>query len=187
MAPGCLTKGSGHYVCTVCGTEGEHETIPAKGHSYSAWTTQKEATCRESGTEIRKCSGCGNTETRSTAKLNHNWSGYKTVKQPTCVAAGTKERTCSLCGEKETASVPATGNHSWGSLITDVPAGCTTDGSGHYECSVCGAEGTHETIAKIGHKYVEYSKEKIDDEHYKVTYHCENCGSEYSATKYGKI
>ena len=187
VAPGCLTKGSGHYECTICGAEGEHETIAAKGHNYSAWTTQKKATCEESGTEIRKCSSCGNTETRSITRLSHNWSGYKTVKQATCAAAGSQERTCSLCGKKETKSVPATGNHSFGSLITDVPAGCTTDGSGHYECSVCGAEGEQETIPKTGHDYKEKSKEKIDDEHYKVTYRCENCGSEYSATKAGKI
>jgi hypothetical protein len=43
--------------------------LPATGHSYGEWTVSKEATTEAEGEEKRVCSGCGDEETRSIAKL----------------------------------------------------------------------------------------------------------------------
>ena len=205
----------------------EEPTCETLGHSFSAWTTVEAATCLKAGTETRKCTRCGETESRTVAKKSHNWGEWKTVKEPTCVSSGLEERRCTACAEAETKTVPATGdhsysswttvkaatcnengtesrkctvcgktetrtvnatgNHSWNDFVEDTPARCGQAGEGHYVCSVCGAEGEHETIPKLTHNYQVYSQENIDSEHYKVTYKCEYCGSEYSATKAGQI
>ncbi len=42
-------------------------------HSFGEWKTAKPASCEEKGTEERKCSVCGKTETRETAALGHDY------------------------------------------------------------------------------------------------------------------
>ncbi len=51
--------------CTVCGEVLKEQTeIKAKGHTYSAWTTTKEADVFEAEIQSRTCSVCGHKETR---------------------------------------------------------------------------------------------------------------------------
>ena len=40
-------------------------------HSWSNWTSTKNATCTDKGLEERTCSECGQTETRETDALGH--------------------------------------------------------------------------------------------------------------------
>jgi hypothetical protein len=47
------------------------ETIPATGHSFGEWKVRKAATTEAEGEEMRMCS-CGETETRTTEKLQSN-------------------------------------------------------------------------------------------------------------------
>lgn len=55
------------------------------------------------------------------------------------------------------------------------------------ECTVCGAEGEHEEIPATSHDYEEISRVNTDSEHYKVTYKCKKCNSEYSKTVAGQV
>ena len=60
----CTAAGyTGDQVCSVCGkTVTRGKTIPAKGHSWSAWKVTKPATETAEGAETRTCSACGKTE-----------------------------------------------------------------------------------------------------------------------------
>ncbi|MCR5781222.1 MAG: dockerin type I repeat-containing protein [Clostridia bacterium] len=80
-AKAATCTGSGnvqYYYCFVCGkkfsdAEGKTEIadvwVKAKGHSFGEWKVTKEATIDEEGIETRKCSECGEEETRPIAKL----------------------------------------------------------------------------------------------------------------------
>lgn len=53
----CITEGERIYTCT-CGDR-YTETIPAKGHSESAWIIDKAATAIENGSKHTECTTCG--------------------------------------------------------------------------------------------------------------------------------
>ena len=71
MDPTCTETGlSKGAKCSICERAMIKQTeLPATGHSYGEWTVSKEATTEAEGEEKRVCSGCGEEETRSIAKL----------------------------------------------------------------------------------------------------------------------
>ena len=72
VAATCTTDGSYDVVirCSACEAELERSTVTvsATGHSFGEWTTAKEPTATEEGTEKRTCA-CGEEETRSIPAL----------------------------------------------------------------------------------------------------------------------
>ena len=75
-------------------------------HSWSNWTTTKEATCTEPGSEVRTCSLCKLAETRTTNALGHNWDNGVVTKEATEEEAGIKTYTCLRCYITKTESIP---------------------------------------------------------------------------------
>lgn len=67
--PTCTKEGTTLTTCSRCDLS-VPGTIPAKGHSYGAWTVTKAASCSEEGSETRTCA-CGATDTRAIAKTAH--------------------------------------------------------------------------------------------------------------------
>ena len=65
-------------------------------HKYGSWTTVKKATCTIGGTEQRKCSICGNIETRTVNATGHKY--VNKVVAPTTTQKGYTSHTCSVCG-----------------------------------------------------------------------------------------
>lgn len=65
-------------------------------HKYGSWTTVKKATCTIGGTEQRKCSICGNIETRTVNATGHKY--VNKVVAPTTTQKGYTIHTCSVCG-----------------------------------------------------------------------------------------
>ncbi|MBE6619056.1 MAG: hypothetical protein E7626_04660 [Ruminococcaceae bacterium] len=53
--------------CNVCGDERK-----VREHVYGEWTTEKEATKKETGMKIRECSECGHTERNEIPKVESN-------------------------------------------------------------------------------------------------------------------
>ncbi len=88
-------------------------TDPAPcSHNWSNWTTQKEATCTEDGSEERTCSKCGEKEQRGAGALGHDWDeGTVTVAPQSCSDIGQKRHTCRRCGENKTEQI--NGNHTF--------------------------------------------------------------------------
>ena len=69
----------------------------ATQHTFGGWTTTKAATCTATGTQTRKCSVCGITETGSIPALGHSYGSWVND-----TAAGVRRRTCSRCSNVET-------------------------------------------------------------------------------------
>ena len=151
VAPTCAAQGYTLHTCSKCGNSYKDTYVNATGHKFGSWTTTKTATCTTDGTQTRKCSVCGKTETKTVAKTGHSYTTK--VVAPTCTEKGYTLHTCSKCGNsyKDT-YVNATG-HKFGSWTTTKTATCTTDGTQKRKCSVCGKTET-KTIAKTGHTVV---------------------------------
>ena len=77
----CGKAGQKHKECKVChgaDTKTAYETIPATGqHIWSGYKVSEAATAVKAGTEVRTCTTCKATETRSIAKL----AAYVKVKE----------------------------------------------------------------------------------------------------------
>lgn len=70
--------------------------INEAAHKYGAWVIIKKATCTVNGTEQRKCSVCGNIETRTINATGHKYTDK--VIDPTTTQKGYTLHTCSVCG-----------------------------------------------------------------------------------------
>lgn len=119
-------------------------------HSWSSWTTTKEATCTTSGSRERKCSGCGEVQREEIAAKGHSYS-YTTTKEPTCTATGTKVGKCSNCGNEVSESIPALG-HNFGAMEKVKDPTCTQEGLKQAKCSRC-SEKKNESIPALGHSF----------------------------------
>lgn len=117
-APTCTEIGHDAYdTCTRCGYS-TYVEIPAKGHSYGEWITDKEPTCTETGTKHKTCSECGDVVVETIDSLGHNIIHHD-AKVPTCTESGHEAYdTCSRCGYSTYKEIPATG-HSYGDWIVD--------------------------------------------------------------------
>ena len=151
LEPTCVATGIRTFVCS-CG-DSYTETIPAKGHSFGAYTYNNDATEQADGTETAVCSICGerNTRTASGTKLAHVHKYTSAVtKAATCAEEGVTAFTCS-CGHSYTESIPKTA-HSFGEYVYNNDATTEKDGTKTATCSVCGvtdtvtAEGTKKSL-----------------------------------------
>ena len=74
-------------------------------HTYGDWQTTKEANCKETGTAVRKCTTCGEEESKILDKDPDNHADYGLVDDDsqnvagTCVKKGQKASVCKGCGE----------------------------------------------------------------------------------------
>ena len=108
-------------------------------HSWSGWTTVKEATCEAAGTQRRICSVCGKHEDKAIPAKGHTEVVDAAV-EATCTKTGlTAGKHCSVCGEILTAQmeVQATG-HDY-RTVTYKPT-TTSRGYDKHTCKVCGNE-----------------------------------------------
>ena len=110
VAATCTTNGKteGSH-CSVCGEVIKaQKVVKATGHKFGSWSTTKSATCTENGTQTRKCSTCGKTETKTIPAAGHK-SGNWIVDKPAAIGVnGSKHKECTVCGKiLEKAEIPA--------------------------------------------------------------------------------
>ena len=159
--PTCTAEGVTVYTCS-CG-ETKTETVPAKGHSFTNYVYNNDATETADGTETAKCDRCDATDTRvkpgtriepadatetdipvtptetDVPVHEHVWRIGKT-EVPTCTNEGVTVYTCS-CGETKTETVPALG-HKYSAYTYNNDATTEKDGTETAICSVCGNRDT---------------------------------------------
>lgn len=70
-------------------------------HDWSEWTTTKEATCDNPGSNNRRCRECGAVETQAIEQLTHIYGDLSVVSGSKLIPPIVKERQCSLCGNIE--------------------------------------------------------------------------------------
>ena len=110
-----------------------------QGHVWSDWAETSAPDCNDTGEEMRTCSDCGATETRTVpATGDHNWSDWQETREPTDTVPGERTRTCADCGTVETASIHVTDAHIWSDWTVVKEAGCGTDGEKVGTCTDCG-------------------------------------------------
>ncbi len=141
-------------------------------HQWGEWSVKTQATCTDVGTQERRCSDCGETETSSIDALGHTW------KEATCV----DPKTCTTCQATEGAVVAHTGGSAtckdkaecsvcgtkYGDLAAHTPNADDGDCTTEITCSVCGEVTTE---AKANHSGgIATCKDKAK---------CATCGKEY--------
>ena len=143
----CTTAGTAeHWACDGCGklfsdedgivaTTAEELVLPALNHDWSEWAETIAPTCVSDGKEVRECSRCDASETRTVARLGHELTRVAAV-APTCTEAGTAEHwACSRCGalfSDAAGAKPATAD--------DLVIAATGHGFEDGVCTACGAE-----------------------------------------------
>ena len=118
----CTTQGERIYTCT-CGDR-YTETIPATGHSESAWIIDKAATATENGSKHTECTTCGKV--------------IKTEVIPATGEVSDKKETVIFTGSAKTSG--------WGQAITL----STTKEGGSFDSSVIEKDGYFEVQFKGG-------------------------------------
>lgn len=151
--------------CSVCETwQTEQTTIEAKGHSYTNYVSDGNATCTENGTKTAQCdNGCGGTHTLTVenSSLGHAWGvetndGYVQVTAPSCAVDGKETRTCTRCDLSEDRTIPATGHSNADDCEWTIskPATCTEDGEKVKICTKCLTETlATQSIPATGHSW----------------------------------
>ncbi len=105
-APTCtdtgLTAGSKCSVCDKILTP--QNVVTAKGHSFTNYVSDNNATCIKDGTKTAKCDRCNERDTNSDAdsKLGHSFTDYVSNNDATDVTDGTKTAKCDRCDEIDT-------------------------------------------------------------------------------------
>lgn len=106
--PTCLECGEKRIYC--CERECKEyitESIQPLGHSESNWTIELQATCKSSGTEVKRCTRCGNAlQSRAVESHGHSWNTGIITKDATLSAPGIITYTCISCGTERTETIP---------------------------------------------------------------------------------
>lgn len=84
-APTCENQGYTTYTC-ACGDSCTDSYTSALGHSFGDWVTTQEPTTEAEGQQVRTCTRCGTTETRSVEKLPEQEPGVTEADIPTLEA-----------------------------------------------------------------------------------------------------
>ncbi|MBQ7006172.1 MAG: leucine-rich repeat protein [Clostridia bacterium] len=177
----CAADGVKHEKCTRCdAVRSENTVIPATGkHSYTSEIT-KPATHLATGVETFTCTVCGDSYTKTIAKLEgHSYN--KIVTAPTCTEKGYTTYTCA-CGDTYKSDEKAALGHSYG-WITDKEATCGETGLKHEKCSRCDATRSPDTVipATGNHSYEsEITTESTCTEKGVETFTCTVCGDSYT-------
>lgn len=139
--PATCTENGKYYdmVCAECGYRESGAVIPAKGHSFTNYVSNNDATCTADGTKTAKCDRCDETETIAdvSSALGHSCVEHAAV-PATCTADGNEAYwTCSGC-DKMFADEDGT---------DEITAILTVPALGHsYVNGVCERCGEHENV-----------------------------------------
>ena len=143
----CTEDGGYTYYCSDCGAKTGSIKIRAKGHVFTDWVLDSEATATSDSVYKRTCRVCGVTET-STVKCEHTETKTET-KEATCTEDGYVRKVCTSCGFiVESEEVKATG-HKAGEWEVSKAATETEKGLRVKKCTVCGEVLESEEIPMI--------------------------------------
>ncbi|MGN0487301.1 MAG: hypothetical protein ACI4GB_08730 [Acutalibacteraceae bacterium] len=145
LYPTCSTEGKKWQVCTYCGyipgydknhpDAGNPTVIPADGH-HLLTSVVTDATCKQEGEKILKCSLCDKVVIRNKYILPHindDWKFYD--EGSNCEAGGTQYRYCLICGTQTGIRKVGKGEHA---LKTETKkATCRAEGYIRKTCSIC--------------------------------------------------
>lgn len=139
---------------------------PCEVHEFGAWEIQADATCTQTGMQIRSCQKCDATETAEIPTVEHVLTEWITLAEPSCTAAGTQQRPCMNCDYAVTEEISPL-EHEYGEWLVTADAGCENSGEKSRVCTRCGLEDTKK-INATGHNYENYVCTVCQEEQYKL-------------------
>ena len=155
----------------------------ALGHDWGSWTTTKDPTCTDTGTETRSCkrSGCTAKETRNKAALGHNYSAAKTV-APKCEEKGYTLYACSRCTSTYKDNYTDPKGHNYTSKT--VKPTCTAQGYTLHTCSDCGKSYKDNYTAMTDHSWGDWktTREATETTEGSKERSCTVCGKKETAS-----
>ena len=145
--------------CSKCDyIKTEKTSIGAKGHQYSEYVSNNDATCSKDGTKTATCAICGNKDTINDdgTKLDHKFEVLADEALPTCEKEGREaSKRCTVCGTVEKgATIRALGHN----LVCNTKSSECTGTNPETYCTRCNFEFTDVNQLKAfghGHKWNE--------------------------------
>jgi len=162
--------------CDLCG-HSYIQIVPATGHQWGEWITDKEPTCALPGQKHRDCTATEvlHSEYAEIPPFGHDY--MEEIKDPACTETGAKTYTCRHCAHSYTQTFGHPVGHNYLMEIT-TPATADKDGVSLYTCELCGDFYTESTPY---HQYEITEEIKADCEHDgKIIYACRIYGTTYS-------
>jgi len=152
------------YTCKICGFT-FIRVLPATGHIWSEWITDRQPTCIEAGHEYRICTRYANdshTEENIIPAFGHKYT--ETVTPPICEKDGFKTYTCEYCGDTYTEPYGEASGHNYIEEVVKEPD-CENEGEKVLTCEHCGDAYTI-IIPALGHNYGDWiiDKEPTEEE-----------------------
>lgn len=132
---------------TACGQPDEGgEKVPCETHTYGEWTESKAPTCAEAGEEVRTCTVCEESETRTIAATGEHAYTWTVTTVATCDTAGVEAGVCGVCGGETTRETAKDkNNHTlWTDWETVSDATCKETGLRFRVCLDCETEETED-------------------------------------------
>ncbi len=155
----CTEGGTTTYHCNVC-DDNFTETTAARGHSFTNYTPDGNASCNADGTKTAKCDRCTKTNTIPDpgSKLGHSFTNYVTDTAATCTANGTETAICDRCSATDTRTVPSSAlGHSFTRYASNGNASCSADGTKTATCDRCAETDTiADPGSALGHSFTVY-------------------------------
>ena len=144
-------------------------------HTFSYFTTTKEANCTEAGSKERECKNCPYKEIETIPALGHSYTS-EVIKNATCTTVGQEKKICSVCDYSFYSTISAFG-HSYSYSITE-QATCISSGKKTGVCSTCG-DMKDELLPATGH--IADGGQIVKEPTYTTTgekaYYCTKCGA----------
>ena len=161
VAPTCTGTGltEGKH-CSVCNeTIVPQEETPAKGHSFTNYVSNNDATCTADGTKTAKCDRCDATDNiADEGSAKGHTDEIVAGKAATCTETGlTEGKKCSVCGVTtlEQEEIPALGHNI---VVETKPATHLEAGVMTYTCTDCAYTKTEDIPKTTAHSFGEWVK-----------------------------
>ena len=140
----CTEAGYTKYTCFDCDYSYNADEVAEKGHTFTNYAPNNDATCETDGTKTAKCDNCDETDTKADegSAKGHSFTSYVSNNDATCEADGTKTAKCDNCDETDTmADEGSKKGHAYGDAWA-------SDESGHWHicangCGIKGSESVH--------------------------------------------
>lgn len=186
--PTCKSMGvAEHRHCEGCGKNYDLSgkvlsdiMIPIKAHAWSGWRDAVAATCTKDGTQVRSCSACHETESRTALAKGHAFDTQWTVDvEATCGSDGEKSYHCTRCEARDRITVipKESAEHDYSEWEEIRGATCAETGLRRRACRVClGTE--EEVLPTASHDYAKTVTEdqvRTCEQEGIFSRHCNDC------------
>lgn len=134
--PSCDKEGLMKTSCTRCWIAFE-EPIAKLEHTYGEAVLAQEATCKEEGKMVARCTVCAAEKVTQVFPKTEDHTFVDTMlRDSTCADGGEGQKSCVVCGFKETYTYPLK-EHTYEEPVVTLQPTCSQVGAEEARCSVC--------------------------------------------------